>query len=98
MPDMDKVISHCEELPEQSHLFLPVVFANLDPGRIPGDQLLDTAALPPAASSPIILALESLELLLYMEIDEVDPAAYTALWPRAWEWIQFLEVYHAFLP
>ncbi|KAJ7198279.1 hypothetical protein GGX14DRAFT_470089 [Mycena pura] len=98
MPDMDKVISQCETLPEESHLFLPVVFANLDPRRIPGDQLLGTAALPPTASSPIILALESLELLLCMGIDEVDPAAYTALWPRAWEWIQFLEVYHAFLP
>ncbi|KAJ7198290.1 hypothetical protein GGX14DRAFT_470115, partial [Mycena pura] len=95
MPDMDKVISR-SELPELSHLFLPVVFANLDPSRIPGAQLLDTAALPPTASSPIILALQSLDLLTWM--DKVDPAAYTALWPRAWQWIQFLEVYHAFLP
>ncbi|KAJ6484679.1 hypothetical protein C8R45DRAFT_1147521 [Mycena sanguinolenta] len=62
---------------------LPVLYANLDPGRIPDEDNLNTDAVKCAN-----FALDSLGKLEY-----APESTWPQLWPRIWTWIAFFEAY-----
>ncbi|KAK7042044.1 MYND-type domain-containing protein [Favolaschia claudopus] len=72
-------------------LFLPVLYANLDPEAIPHSD--DVDAVETAAEVNIILmrAYTSLEAL---SLFHLSAAVCIDLWPRIWTWIEFFDAYN----
>ncbi|KAJ7493082.1 hypothetical protein B0H11DRAFT_2396604 [Mycena galericulata] len=95
-PDMTKVAVRVISQPTLFSGFLPVVFANLDPTRIPSPERLDTSIPGPDITTPFIMAVHALEILV--EVHTISPAVYAELWPRMWTWMQIIPTYRHFLP
>ncbi|KAJ7029449.1 hypothetical protein C8F04DRAFT_1398398 [Mycena alexandri] len=74
-----------------SHRFLPVVFANLDPARIPDMTGVDSLDPPSPAAKAVMMGFNAVHSLPFF-IDAPLPV-YHELWPRMWKWVQFLEVH-----
>ncbi|KAJ7160585.1 hypothetical protein C8R43DRAFT_993368 [Mycena crocata] len=81
------------------HIF-PIFFANLDPGGIPsGDQLDPTS---PSFSPPcILLVVISMQAMTSTRTDLFQnqplPTICADMWPRVWQWIDFLHTHGEFL-
>ncbi|KAF8207807.1 hypothetical protein K438DRAFT_1814314 [Mycena galopus ATCC 62051] len=83
----------------QIELYLPVIYANLDPAAIPNP---DRVEGPPGpyldenAVSAIIRAFISLLAISDNPLPRND--AMPQLWPRCWAWIQFLDLHYYSIP
>ncbi|KAJ7900788.1 hypothetical protein B0H13DRAFT_2336390 [Mycena leptocephala] len=78
----------------RSRSYLPVLFSNLDPSRIPTPDELDSLLSTPAPAEIIsrpIAVFGALRWLLTGSSSEVLPD----LWPRVWVWMQFIHSYHS---
>ncbi|KAJ7134116.1 hypothetical protein C8R46DRAFT_1235303 [Mycena filopes] len=76
-------------------LMLPVVYAALDPARIPNPELLDTPNLISVRTqSELATATLAWAILHAMEIPE---GAALDLWDRIWVWFQFIDTYRGHL-
>ncbi|KAJ6458327.1 hypothetical protein C8R47DRAFT_1203218 [Mycena vitilis] len=93
---MAKVVGRIVLQPELSSRFLPVVYANLDPARIPSTEVLDTGAPDADILSPLSIGLRCLEALTLTR--SVPTSVYAEVWPRLWIWIQVIEIYRSLLP
>ncbi|KAJ7153203.1 hypothetical protein C8R46DRAFT_1357123 [Mycena filopes] len=84
------------DIPPQS--FLPVLFARLDPTRIPDVHGLDDedSPLPLMPTMPMTAALCALQSLSFF--GALPLPVYQQLWPRIWRWIEFLEAHQHFWP
>jgi hypothetical protein len=93
---MNKIFTRILIQPDVSPQYLPVVYANLDPGRIPDIEMLDMRSPPPDAVLPLSLAMRSMEALPFMRL--APPGVYPEVWPRVWIWVQLIEIYCPLLP
>ncbi|KAJ6463032.1 hypothetical protein C8R47DRAFT_84729 [Mycena vitilis] len=75
--------------------FLPVLFANLDPTRIPDSQSLDTSS--PEANALAMLAMAMRSITILVDVREIPVGVYPELWPRIWTWMQCILLYRRFL-
>ncbi|KAJ7473832.1 hypothetical protein B0H11DRAFT_2195503 [Mycena galericulata] len=57
---------------------------------------LDTSIPGPDITTPFIMAVHALEILV--EVHTISPAVYAELWPRMWTWMQIIPTYRHFLP
>ncbi|KAJ7164474.1 hypothetical protein C8R46DRAFT_1193101 [Mycena filopes] len=76
----------------RSLLFLPVFYANLDLGQIPGPDEVDTADPSPSVVSTLMRAFVSIQAL--ESYPNLPPDLYPIFWPRVWTWIDFLDTHH----
>ncbi|KAJ7211960.1 hypothetical protein C8J57DRAFT_1539249 [Mycena rebaudengoi] len=76
----------------EAQLFLPALFANLDPARIPSSADMDTVPIPEHCLLDAKRAAMSLEAVNAIEIDH---AASPDLWDRPWPWFSFLHVHYS---
>ncbi|KAJ7663420.1 hypothetical protein DFH06DRAFT_1190197 [Mycena polygramma] len=91
--DIERLKSVAGNSPSQSELFLPVYYSILDPQRIPAAEQLescDTEML-----HTISAALQIVNLLPTNGLS--PPAIGEDLWPRVWEWTNFLWTFRDFL-
>ncbi|KAF8181362.1 hypothetical protein K438DRAFT_1937989 [Mycena galopus ATCC 62051] len=73
---------------EQKKMLLPMVYANLDPARIPDEDTMDSDGPLPEVEDLMARAQLCLELLYAIEFsNEIGPD----IWPRVWPWVQFLD-------
>jgi hypothetical protein len=93
---MNKIFARILMQPDVSPQYLPVVYANLDPGRIPDTGMLEMSFPPSDAILPLSLALRSMEALPFMRL--APPGVYPEIWPRFWIWVQLIEIYCPLLP
>ncbi|KAJ6484682.1 hypothetical protein C8R45DRAFT_1147535 [Mycena sanguinolenta] len=82
-PDLDRLLHLVANDDLRYTQCLPVLYANLDPERIPGEENLNTDAVKCANS-----ALHSLVTLAH-----APKSTWPDLWPRIWAWIVFFEAY-----
>ncbi|KAF7371458.1 MYND-type domain-containing protein [Mycena sanguinolenta] len=82
--DLDHLLDLVEDDEARYTQCLPVLYANLDPHRIPDEENLDTDAVRCAN-----FALDSLA-----NLDRAPKSTWPDLWPRVWAWIVFFEAYH----
>ncbi|KAJ7471618.1 hypothetical protein B0H11DRAFT_1364940 [Mycena galericulata] len=81
-----------KESPEnESMLYLPVFYANLDTDSIPHPNDVDTLSPSQTVVSVLMRAFISLQAL--ESFPHLPPDIYTVFWPRAWAWISFLDTY-----
>ncbi|KAJ7670713.1 hypothetical protein DFH06DRAFT_1468488 [Mycena polygramma] len=79
----------------QIDLYLPVIYANLDPSAIPTSLIVETPfSLDENALSAITAAFLSLLTLSDMKLGLSTRAVVPQLWPRCWNWIQFLDMHY----
>ncbi|KAJ7215229.1 hypothetical protein C8J57DRAFT_1483142 [Mycena rebaudengoi] len=76
----------------EAQLFLPALFANLDPARIPSSADMDTVPIPEHCLLDAKRAAMSLEAVNAIEIDH---AASPDLWDRLWPWFSFLHIHYS---
>ncbi|KAJ7459567.1 hypothetical protein B0H11DRAFT_2059038 [Mycena galericulata] len=81
---------------------LPVLFAHLDPARIPSvaefDAMLSSPDRHPELSR-VVSATMSLHMISRMLTDsQLPPAAYVDLWPRLYSWMTFTDLYWDYIP
>ncbi|KAJ7165755.1 hypothetical protein C8R46DRAFT_1351301 [Mycena filopes] len=91
--DWSKILDICNSAhPDRpAHLLLPVVFASLDPKRIPDMTDVDRFNGPSPLADVFTMGLNaiySLPLFTHCPL-----AVYQELWPRVWAWLEFLETY-----
>ncbi|KAJ7761828.1 hypothetical protein B0H16DRAFT_1688436 [Mycena metata] len=77
---------------------LPVIYANLDPMLIPSLDILDT--LVPMSTLPSLdNATKTLSCLATLaRMQDFPLNAIPNLWPRSWQWIEFIHLYHSCIP
>ncbi|KAJ7776881.1 hypothetical protein DFH07DRAFT_979065 [Mycena maculata] len=87
-------------LPEDQAMgLLPFFYVLLDPSSIPDLDLLDTAMTTSTPLRRIDNAAKSLASLAVMARNGLVPLdAAPDLWPRVWEWMEFLHTYWLYLP
>ncbi|KAJ7183836.1 hypothetical protein C8R46DRAFT_1308937 [Mycena filopes] len=79
-------------------LFLPVLWANLDPDRMPETDALDAVPPHPDTVHALQLALCAIETVTLLKLKGTMPGVYAELWLRIWVWMEVLQVYHPLLP
>ncbi|KAJ6527203.1 hypothetical protein DFH09DRAFT_1371440 [Mycena vulgaris] len=80
---------------EQKNILLPMVYAHLDPARIPDEDKMDYDAPLPEVEDLMARAQLCLELLYAIEFsNDIGPD----IWPRVWPWVQFLDSYQDCVP
>ncbi|KAJ7058348.1 hypothetical protein C8F01DRAFT_1147945 [Mycena amicta] len=90
----DELSPKLEKLDEPAlQKYLPVIYANLDPARIPDDSIIDTPFAFREGIPAVKTAYSSLRLLLKLE--RIPSGVAADLWPRAWAWMEFIEAYAA---
>ncbi|KAJ7017343.1 hypothetical protein C8F04DRAFT_1279617 [Mycena alexandri] len=72
---------------------LPVIWANLDPARIPHPEKLDSDTPTSETVALLDIALRSLGLL--EQVKNVPSGVYGELWPRVWKWTELLQVHYS---
>ncbi|KAF7341330.1 MYND-type domain-containing protein [Mycena venus] len=77
-----------------AHKFLPVVFANLDPARIPDTTTPELACS--SGSDAVIMAYNALFTVSHFR--ELPFPILEALWVRIWMWIEFIEHHQYYFP
>ncbi|KAJ6620465.1 hypothetical protein B0H10DRAFT_1078715 [Mycena sp. CBHHK59/15] len=80
-----------------SQIFLPALYATLDPARIPSPHELDTTSPLPSSVSPILLAHILIQCLFRFD-PFIPPEVRPDLWPRLWKWMEFIDIYGYCLP
>ncbi|KAJ7134109.1 hypothetical protein C8R46DRAFT_1201641 [Mycena filopes] len=76
-------------------LMLPVVYAALDPARIPNPELFDTPNLISLRTrSEMATAIFAFETLAAMDIPDATALDF---WDRIWQWFQFVDTYRGHL-
>ncbi|KAJ7146700.1 hypothetical protein C8R44DRAFT_845723 [Mycena epipterygia] len=75
-----------------AHQFIPVIFANLDPSRIPDPDVLASSEAGSSVRSSVTMAIRALEALLLCT-SELPEEAYSEFWQRLWIWVQFIDVH-----
>ncbi|KAJ6481324.1 hypothetical protein C8R47DRAFT_595547 [Mycena vitilis] len=79
----------------QIDLYLPVIYANLDPSAIPTSLAVETPfSLDESTLSAITAAFLSLLTLSNMKLGLSTRGVVPQLWPRCWNWIQFLDMHY----
>ncbi|KAJ7150676.1 hypothetical protein C8R46DRAFT_1229610 [Mycena filopes] len=79
-------------------LLLPVIWANLDPVRMPQTDALDAIPSHPDTVHALQVAFCAIELVTLLRLRASMPGVYVELWLRIWVWIEVLQVYHPLLP
>ncbi|KAF8153651.1 hypothetical protein K438DRAFT_2026643 [Mycena galopus ATCC 62051] len=102
LPDFQKLIDLLKRKPHSDPvLFLPVYYANLDPGGIPTAAGLDSWTTHVSSINRALLSLQGTTQLWMAGIRWPD-GLLSELWPRIWGWVHFLDVYNetiqAFIP
>ncbi|KAJ7716295.1 hypothetical protein B0H16DRAFT_1741387 [Mycena metata] len=78
---------------ECSFRLLPVIWANLDPARIPHTEKLDSG--PPTSETVAVLDIALRSLALLKQVKNVPSGVYAELWPRVRKWTELLQVYYS---
>ncbi|KAJ7747854.1 hypothetical protein B0H16DRAFT_1850421 [Mycena metata] len=76
----------------RSLLFLPVFYANLDPGGLPTPDEVDTTDPSPEVVSTLMRAFVSIQAL--ESYPHLPDHLYPIFWPRLWFWVDFLDTHH----
>ncbi|KAJ6535278.1 hypothetical protein DFH09DRAFT_1404713 [Mycena vulgaris] len=95
-PDMIKVVLRIRAQPTNSAQYLPALFANLDPARLPPLELLDTPTPAPSAVATIVMAVRAIAAL--GEVAPVPAGVYAEFWPRIWIYLELIQIYRPLLP
>ncbi|KAF8135230.1 hypothetical protein K438DRAFT_1787031 [Mycena galopus ATCC 62051] len=86
---------HCEKLSD----FLPAFYANLDPTRIPDENLVD---IPSTFRGGAVACAQISLSAIYTMVGRfgwgVNPDNFPELWPRIWTWVQFMDSYRDQFP
>ncbi|KAJ7832956.1 hypothetical protein B0H13DRAFT_2370691 [Mycena leptocephala] len=88
--DMSKMFARIVIQPDLPARFLPIVYANLDPRRIPNIEMLDMRSPPSDVVLRLSMALLSMEALAFMRSG--PSGVYLELWPRVWTWMQLIAI------
>ncbi|KAJ7128517.1 hypothetical protein C8R44DRAFT_979190 [Mycena epipterygia] len=75
-----------------AHQFIAVLFANLDPDRIPDPDVLVASEAGSTARSSVAMASHSIEALALCRA-EIPAGAYCELWQRMWIWVRFIDLH-----
>ncbi|KAJ7467497.1 hypothetical protein FB451DRAFT_1560696 [Mycena latifolia] len=80
-------------------LFLPSLFANVDPARIPNGGQLDALLTDGDPLENIELAFHSLNAIVVLASNRLIPLdASPDIWPSLWTWIDFIQTHWVSLP
>ncbi|KAJ7652468.1 hypothetical protein DFH06DRAFT_1206197 [Mycena polygramma] len=89
-PDMMKIVSAIREDPPAAITFLPVVYAILDPARVPEKHWHDASS----NNDAVALGMAFSIINIIPTFPQLPVAVLEALWPRVWLWVQLIEEYH----
>ncbi|KAJ7508263.1 hypothetical protein B0H11DRAFT_1964093 [Mycena galericulata] len=95
--DLQQLLSLLRNAPaSQCRLCLPVLYVALDPAGIPSPETMDTFSLADTIPPSVLLAIVALNGMCFMS--ELNFEGGLDLWPRVWEWTEFISIYRERLP
>ncbi|KAJ6447475.1 hypothetical protein C8R47DRAFT_1085267 [Mycena vitilis] len=87
---MVNILSAIREDPPAATSFLPVVYAILDPARVPEKHWHDASS----NNDAVVLGMAFSIINIIPTFPKLPVAVLEALWPRVWLWVQLIEEYH----